>query len=157
LLKETRFVMQSVEKDESIFREWFSKNNPLVEASFSMQTEIGMVFSSFYIPQRLLGTQTVENDFYSSAPWIAGLSYDFAVEVGVAFLAVEQIRLVGEGDIILLDRTTVTLEGEEVKGKVELRSDRVRRGVLRGILNCPGDGKITITVEGVYQEGLKGM
>jgi flagellar motor switch/type III secretory pathway protein FliN len=79
------------------------------------------------------------------------------VNLGVSFLSADQITLLESGDIILLDRADVVLDEGCPKGKVEFRSPQLRRGVITGSLLCSEDGSAKITVEALYQEGLKGM
>lgn len=61
------------------------------------------------------------------------------------------------GDIILLDRAQIELKEGKPKGKAELRSDRLRRGAIRGSIDFSEDGKATLTIESLFEEGLKAM
>jgi type III secretion system YscQ/HrcQ family protein len=156
-LQNCRLVLQSVEREVQSLQEWLSKQSPAVELVFSAKTEVGLLSASLLLPDQVLGETRGSTDFLQHAGWIGGLLYSFSVHVGVASLSSEQFDLLEEGDVILLDRSTVALDPAGLQGTVELRCRRLRRGVIRGSLLCAGDGKAKITVEGLAQEGLEPM
>ncbi|HET6266712.1 MAG TPA: FHA domain-containing protein, partial [Acidobacteriota bacterium] len=160
LLKDTSIGYSSLEKDEDELSAWMSKQEKLVEAVFTTHTEKGVVFAQLLMPAAALKKaeqNSASENFLAAAPWLAAKQYSFAVDVGVSVLSSDQIPVLEEGDIILLDRTGISLEANVPKGKVELRSHYWRGGAITGVLSCDSKGNSSITMEALYQEGLKGM
>ena len=155
--RETRFILQHVTREEQEILSMLSAQKPMIELAFGTRTEIGMMHAGLFLSPDSLVDKKVEVDFLSRAPWISSLSYTFSADLGVAYLSPDQINILEGGDIILLDRATVSLDGQKVAGKVALHSPRMRLGVIRASLISEGAGTATITVEGVFQEGLRQM
>ena len=155
--RETRFVLQNVVRKEQEILDILSSQKPLIEIAFVTRTEIGMVHAGLFFPSDFFVEKKPEIDFLSRARWISKLSYSFAAELGAAYLSPEQIHILEGGDIILLDRATVTFDGEKIEGKIELHSSRMRRGVIQATVSCEGDGTAQLKIDGVFQEGLRNM
>jgi type III secretion system YscQ/HrcQ family protein len=154
---ESRFILQNVLRDEEEILKALSSQQTMIELAFGTRTEIGMVHAGLFIPADLFTEKETKTDFLSRAPWISNLNYSFSVDLGVAYLSPEQIQILEDGDIILLDRSTVTFDGEKVGGKIALHSAQLRRGSIQGSISSDGNGKAAITVEGLFQEGLRNM
>jgi type III secretion system YscQ/HrcQ family protein len=154
-------VLESIENDEQSLQNWLSKNESPVEVAFQTRTEVGNAFAFLYLPTATWSDSKHAppsvSEFLSRAGWLRKLRYSVSVNLGVSFLSADQITLLEPGDIILLDRADVVLEEGCPKGKVEFRSPQLRRGVITGSLLCSENGSAKITVEALYQEGLKGM
>jgi type III secretion system YscQ/HrcQ family protein len=156
LLKEVNLVFDRIEKEESAIETFFS--GPLVESTFSAKAERGMIYASLYFPDSLLPiVATRAHDPGYNLPRLTTTAFAFSIEIGESILSSDQIPQLEEGDIILLDRTSVTLDGTLPKGKVELRCKRWPRGLITGTLGCDTKGTSSITVEAIYQEGMKRM
>lgn len=155
--RETRFILQSVIKVEQEILKALGDHNPMIEIAFVTRTEIGLVHAGLLLHPDLFTEKKGPIDLLSRAPWISKLVYSFAAELGAAYLSPEQIHILEAGDIILLDRATVTYEGEKVEGKVGLHSTRMRRGVIQASVLSDGSGTASLTIEGVFQEGLRHM
>jgi flagellar motor switch protein FliM len=159
-LQNSRLVLQSVEHEEDQFQEWFSKNGPFVEVTFATDSEIGKVFGFLYVPAIIISapeSESIPVPFIDRAPWLKKLRYTFSVNLGISLLSADQIALLETGDIILLDQARVTLVEGIPKGKAEIRSERMRRGVIETDLECEGQDICRLTVVSLYQEGLKSM
>ncbi len=160
LLQKSRLLLQSVEVDEGAFPAWLAKEAASIEIAFTAETEIGMGYAFLYLPEGLFsdsGTGPNVIDFLSRADWMRKLSYTFSINLGASFLSADQISLLESGDIILLDRARITLEDGKPKGKTEVRSDRLRRGAISGSLDFGEDGNAKLTIEALFEEGLKAM
>ncbi|MCI0414279.1 FliM/FliN family flagellar motor switch protein [bacterium] len=155
--RESRFILQNVSREEPEILKLLSNQNTMVEIAFGTRTEIGMVHAGLFLPAEFLADNKTEIDFLSRAPWISKRNYSFSVDVGAAYLSPEQITILEGGDIILLDRATVSFDGEKVEGKVGLHSSMLRRGVIQASLFSDGAGSAKITIDGVFQEGLRHM
>ena len=155
--RESRFILQNVTREESEILKLLSSQSTMVEVAFGTRTEIGMVHAGLFLPAEFLADGKTEIDFLSRAPWVSKRNYSFSVDVGVANLSPDQITMLEGGDIILLDRATVTFDGEKVEGKVGLHSPMLRRGVIQASVFSDGAGRAKITVDGVFQEGLRHM
>lgn len=157
LLKGANLVFDGIEKEEAATQTFFS--GPLVECTFAAKAERGMIYSSLYFPDSLLpAVATGEHEPVASQfPWLTKTVFTFSIEIGESILSSDQIPQLEEGDIILLDRTSVTLDATLPKGKVELRCKRWPRGIITGSLGCDAKGTSSITVEAIYQEGIKRM
>lgn len=161
-LQNSRLVLQSIQNEEQALQDWLSKNPSAAEVSFQTKTEVGSAYVFLYLPADLWSDSQTEtspslNEFLSRAGWLRKLQYSVSVNLGVSFLSADQITLLESGDIILLDQADVVLENGCPKGKVEFRSPQFRRGVISGSLLCTDNGSAKITVETLYEEGLKGM
>lgn len=159
-LDNSRLVLESIENDEQALRNWLSKNQSAVEVAFQTKTEVGSAYAFLYLPGGIWSewkSSPSVSEFISRAGWLRKLQYSVSVNLGVSFLSADQITLLESGDIILLDRADVVLENGCPKGKVEFRSPQFRRGVISGSLLCTDNGNAKITVETLYEEGLKGM
>ena len=155
--KETRFILQSILRDEQDILQTLSGSNNFVELAFVTRTEIGLIHAGVFLPADLFTDHEGAVDFVSRAPWVSKLNYPFSVDVGAAYLSPEQINILESGDIILLDRATVKCEPERIEGKVELHSSRMRRGVIHASLLSEASGVAQLTIAGVFQEGLRQM
>jgi type III secretion system YscQ/HrcQ family protein len=155
--RETRFILQDVIRGEEEILKVLSAQNPMIEIALGTRTEIGLIHAGLFIPADFVADKKTEIDFPSRAPWISKLSYRFSADLGVAFLSPEQIQILENGDIILLDRSTVNYDGEKVEGKVALHSALMRLGVIQAAVFCDGTGPATLTIEGLFQEGLRHM
>ncbi len=155
--RETRFILQDVVRDEKVILEMFGQRMPLVEIAFGTRTEIGMVHAGLFLPPDFFPARPVEVDFLERAGWLSKLQYSFSADLGVAYLSADQINILESGDIILLDRTTATFDGEKLEGKVEMHTSRLRRGVIHASVSCNSEGIARIIIEGVAEEGLKRM
>lgn len=159
-LQNSRLVLQSVDQEEQTFDEWFSKNGPFVELTLSTESEIGKVYGFVYLPAKAISDQVAgiqQQPFLHRAEWLKKLQYMFSVNLGVSYLSADQIALLENGDIILLDHSQVVLEEGAPKGKAEIRSDRLRRGVIGAVIAFEAEGVCKVTIETLYQEGLKPM
>lgn len=159
-LQNSRLVLQSIQNEEQALQDWLSKNQSAAEVSFQTKTEVGSAYVFLYLPADLWSESEPSpslSEFLSRAGWLRKLQYSVSVNLGVSFLSADQITLLESGDIILLDRADVVLENGCPKGKVEFRSPQFRRGVISGSLLCTDNGNAKITVETLYEEGLKGM
>ncbi len=155
--RESRFILQNVSREESEILKLLSTESSMVEIAFGTRTEIGMVHAGLFLPAEFQDERKPEIDFLSRAPWISKRTYTFSVDVGVANLSPDQINILEGGDIILLDRATVSFDEEKVEGKVELHSPMLRRGVIQASVFSDGAGSARITVDGIFQEGLRHM
>ena len=156
-LRETRFILQDIARGEQEIMKAFSGQKGLVELAFGTRTEIGMVHAGLFMPPEFFVEKKADIDFISRAPWISKLNYSFSADLGAAYLSPDQIQILENGDIILLDRSTASFDGEKVEGKVGLHSRGMRRGVIQASLFCDGSGIAKLTVDGVFQEGLRHM
>jgi type III secretion system YscQ/HrcQ family protein len=160
LLQNCRLMLQSVELEESAFQAWLSKQQPSVELTLSTDTEIGLAYAFLYLPDPIItdsGNTGAVSNFLSQALWTKNLQYSFIVNLGASFLSADQISLLETDDIILLDRAQINLEEGRPKGKAEIRSDRLRRGAISVTLDHEEDGKAKLTIEALFEEGLKAM
>lgn len=160
LLQESRLLLQTVEKDEDAFKTWLSSQGEVIEMSFETHTEIGMVYSFLYLPESLLAESRVPETaagYLARAEWLRKLRYDFSVNLGISHLSADQISLLEAGDILLLDKTEISMPEGRPAGKAEIHSSRLRRGVIGCVIHCEDAEKINVTVESFYEEGLKSM
>ena len=160
LLQESRLLLQTVEKDETAFQSWLSNQGEVVEMSFEAHTEIGMVYSFLYLPESLLAESRAGDSatvYLSRAGWLRKLRYEFSVNLGISHLSADQISLLEAGDILLLDKSDVSMAEGMPAGKVEIHSSRLRRGVIGCSIHCENQENIKLTVESLYEEGLKPM
>jgi flagellar motor switch protein FliM len=158
-LQNSRLILQSVEKEEGTFQEWFNNNQALAELSFETESEIGMIYSFLYLPSDLLSTEQPSNgiEFFKKADWMRRMNYVFSVDLGITYLPADQIALLEAGDILLLDRAQVKLSSGVPSGRAEIHSKFLRRGVIATSIGWKDDDICTLTVESLYQEGLKAM
>jgi|GEM_PF-2731257 len=155
--RENRFILQDVIRSEAEILKALAAQHNVVEVAFGTTTEIGMVHAGLFLPSEFFTQNKTDIDFVSRAPWVSKLHYSFAAEAGVAHLSPDQIGLLETGDIILLDRSDVSYDGQSIQGKIGLHSSKLRRGVIQADMLCDGDGKAKITVGGIVQEGLRHM
>ena len=159
-LNGSRLLFESVQSDSGVFQQWAAKQEKFVELVFGAQTEIGMLYGIVYLPVSIIPEKSplspVE-ELFNKAEWLRNLKYLFSVNLGVSLLLQDQISALDEGDIILLDRSEISLDKNGPKGKIELRSEGLQRGTIRGSLLCDEKGNSLITIESLYQEGLKSM
>lgn len=160
LLQNSRSMLQSVEMDESVFKTWLSNQSEPVELAFTSDTEIGIAYVFLYLPQQMFsndGSIPGISDFLNRAGWMRKLPYSFSVNLGASYLSADQISLLESGDIILLDRAQIQLKDGKPAGKAEMRSDRLRRGSISGSLGYGDDKNAKLTIEALFEEGLKAM
>jgi type III secretion system YscQ/HrcQ family protein len=155
--RENRFILQDVLREEALILKALADQKNVIEVSFATKTEIGMVHAGLLLPAEFFTQEKAEIDFLSRAPWISKLSYPFALEAGVAYLSPEQLGMLEGGDIILLDRSNVSYDGERIEGKIGLHSAKLKRGVIQADVQCDGNGKAKLTVGSIVQEGLRHM
>lgn len=156
LLKNVNLVFDRIEREESAIKTCFS--GPLVESVYQAQTERGAIYARLYFPESLLPSAAANNrSAVQIFPWLTTTAFSFSIEVGESILTSDQIPQLEEGDILLLDRTSISLDGSLPKGKVELRCKRWPQGIITGSLGCDTKGNSSITVEAIYQEGMKRM
>ena len=159
-LNNLRLILQTVEKGSDALQRWISSEKFLAEICLKTKTELGPSFCYIYLPLELFPIQKAASNhqaFLSSAEWIRHLNYTFAIQLGASMLSSGQISLLEEGDIILPDRIEIVLDPKGPKGKVELRCGQLQRGAVRASLECDGKGNCHLTIDAVYQEGLKHM
>jgi flagellar motor switch protein FliM len=158
-LQDSRLVLQSVEKEESTFQDWFEKNPSLVELNFETESEIGMVYSFLYLPISRLNTPPAASgiEFLKKAEWMRKMTYLFSAQLGITYLPADQVGLLEAGDILLLDRTQVKIADGVPIGKAEIHSNFLRRGVIGVLVGWKDEETCTLTIESLYQEGLKSM
>jgi pSer/pThr/pTyr-binding forkhead associated (FHA) protein len=159
-LQNSRLVLESIQNEEEALQDWFKNNPSNVEVTFQTKTEVGSTYAFLYLPAGVYAevkSSPSVSDFLARASWLRKLPYSVSVNLGVSFLSADQITMLEPGDIILLDRADIVLEDGNPKGKIEFRSPQLRRGVITGSLLCTDNGSAKITVEALYQEGLKGM
>lgn len=159
-LETVRLVLQGIDTDATAFRAWIGDHPASVELRFETLTENGMLYVSVYLPSNMTTSAKKTagpGAFLKQAEWLKKLEYTFAVHAGVSMLSADQVGLLESGDIILLDRSDVTVNDNKLKGKVELRSDQLQRGVVNASVDTDENGFLKITLETAYQEGLKPM
>ena len=158
-LQNSRLILQSVENEESTFQEWSEKNPSLVEMSFEAESEIGMIYAFLYLPSNRLNTPPASTgvEFLKKAQWMRKLTYVFSVDLGITHLPADQVGLLEAGDILLLDKTQVKISDGLPSGKAEIHSNLLRRGVIGISIGWKDKEICTLTVESLYQEGLKAM
>lgn len=157
-LQDSRLVLQTVEREEGTFQDWLSQNSLLAELTFATESEIGMIYASLYLPVSLLSPRPVNGmGFLKKAEWIRKMTHIFSVDLGRTHLPADQIALLETGDILLVDRSRIRLEGGRPAGKAEIHSDCMRRGVIGVSLAFEEEEICKLTVESLYQEGLKAM
>ncbi|HSE42859.1 MAG TPA: FliM/FliN family flagellar motor switch protein [Acidobacteriota bacterium] len=159
LLQNSRLILQSVEQEESTFEEWFEKNRSLAELAFETESEIGMIYAFLYLPSALLSNPQAVNgvEFFKKAEWMRSMTFSFSVDLGITYLQADQIALLEAGDILLVERSQVKLQDGVPVGKAEIHSQFFRRGVIGAALGWKDDEICTLTVQSLYQEGLKSM
>ena len=81
----------------------------------------------------------------------------FSVDLGITHLPADQVGLLEAGDILLLDKTQVKISDGLPSGKAEIHSNLLRRGVIGISIGWKDKEICTLTVESLYQEGLKAM
>lgn len=159
-LQESRLLLQTVEQDESSFQSWLSEQKEAVEMSFETRTEIGMIYAFLLLPESLMsGASPAESpvSYFRRAEWLRKLRYEFSVNLGISHLSADQISLLEPGDILLLDKTEITMSEGSPKGRAELHSPRLRRGVIACALELGDNQSLKLTVQSLYEEGLKSM
>lgn len=159
-LQSSRLLLQTVEKDEEPFQNWLSQEKEAIEMSFETHTDIGNVYAFLLLPESLLSESQPPQpvgSFFSRGEWLRKLRYEFSIHVGVSHLSADQISLLDPGDIILMDKTEITMADGAPSGKAEMHSPRLRRGVIGCSIQCEADEKIKLTVQSLYEEGLKAM
>jgi pSer/pThr/pTyr-binding forkhead associated (FHA) protein/flagellar motor switch/type III secretory pathway protein FliN len=160
-LKNSRLMFHSVETDPARFLQFVSGQQKFIELGFGATTEIGMIYSFVYLPSDCISQPDAQRtdleEFLLRAAWLGELKYPFSIQIGVSLLVPEQIDALSDGDILLLDRTGITLDKNVPAGVVDLRSERLRRGAIHGSLVCNDKGSCSITVQSFYQEGLTSM
>lgn len=158
-LPNSRLVLQTVEKEESAFEDWLTGNSSIAELSFSSESEIGMIYAFLYLPVSLLSSPAPPSgmEFLKKAEWIRKTPYLFTVKLGETHLPADQIALLEAGDILLVDKTQIKLEGAKPTGNAEIHGDILRRGVVGVSLVYEEEEICKLKVESLYQEGLKSM
>ncbi len=158
-LQDSRLVLQTVEREEGTFQDWLSRNSLLAELTFATESEIGMIYASLHLPVSLISSPRPANgiEFLKKAEWIRKMTHVLSVDLGRTYLPADQIALLETGDILLVDKSRIRLEGGRPTGKAEIHSDCLRRGVIGVSLVCEEEEICKLTVESLYQEGLKAM
>lgn len=159
-LQSSRLLLQTVDQDEEPFQNWLSQEKEAIEMSFETHTDIGNIYAFLLLPESLLSETRPQESvaaFFSRAEWLRKLRYEFSINVGVSHLSTDQIALLDPGDILLLDKTEITMAEGALSGKAEMHSPHLRRGVIACSVQCESDENIKLTVQSLYEEGLRAM
>lgn len=159
-LQGSSLLLDRIEKDEDAIESFLASEGARIDCVFSTKTEKGMVYGTLCVPESSLQTRsttTTPRSFVEHVGWFGALSYTFALQLGASVLASDQIPLLEEGDIILLDRTSIAMTDQLPRGKMEMRCKRWPAGAVTATLSCDAAGNSSITVEAMIQEGMTRM